>query len=107
MTDEAPSATSRHNLRREIAGAVVLVPGDLVVAERCRHDVDVAIAVKVAKLHIIDLVCGRRNDIKREVLRAVVFEPRDLVLVHPGRDDVGVAITVDVSSFQVPASGIA
>ena len=74
----------------------ILVPGDLVVCNRRREHVQIAIAVYVRGKHGMGASGLRSDRVSGELLGAVVLVPVDLVAVQCRRKHVQVAVAIDV-----------
>ena len=88
---------------RRRVGAVVLVPGDLVVEARRGEHVEVAIAVQVGHRDGRGGVRIVGNDHRRERRRTrpVVAVPGDRIAREGGRDDVDVTVAVEIGRKRV------
>ncbi len=86
----------------EVLIAVVLPPGDFVVALRGPQDIDVAVYIHVGGIDGLCLFALEAGvyRVLGEILAAVVFPPGDFVVSLAGADDVYVAINVEVDGVR-------
>ena len=85
--------------------AQILVPGDLVVVERRREDVEVTVAVHVGGKDAFGAVGGRADDVGRETAASVVLVPGDRIIV-PGSRGTPSPLSSVPSSSATPSRSV-
>ena len=76
--------------------AVILVPGDLVITERCWEHIHVPVTVHIHSMNRQGIISWCGNGMLRKALAAVILVPGDLVIILRSREHIHISVSVHI-----------